>query len=71
MEQHKNENLFGLINTYFIIGIKQFELSEFLTIRHNMDISLRKLQRILQCLNLYRRKNYTNLNIVLPFIQNE
>lgn len=60
-----------LVHLYFELGHKQEEIICFLALRHGIHISLRKLQRILQHLNLYRRKHFADLAVVVSFLQEE
>ena len=59
-----------LICDFFQKGWKYTEIQQTL-LSYGCEISLRQLKRILQENNLYRRKNYTDLEIVYDFIANE
>lgn len=58
-----------LIQYYFHLGLCHSEILAFLALRHNITISERHLRRILKQQGLYRRKNYTDLGIVLEYIE--
>lgn len=60
-----------LIEEYFRLGLSQKEILSFLLLRHNICLSLRTLKRILKRKRLYKRKNYTNLEEILFFLQAE
>lgn len=55
------------IKYYFHLGLQQNEILLFL-LQHGIDISNTTLKRHLKRLNLYRRKNYTPLEKVIHFI---
>lgn len=60
-----------LIRKYFRLGLKQTEILAMLAIKHNYLISDRQLKRLLQRLGLRRRVNFSNLDEVRSFIENE
>lgn len=59
-----------LVRFYFSLGLHQIEIVACLAICHNITISVRHLRRILQRLNLYRKKNFTDILTVARFIEN-
>lgn len=67
MEVERNR----LIKFYFRLGLRQSEILAFLALRHDITISKRHLKRILRQLNLYRRKEYSDLDVLLPYIESQ
>ncbi|CAG9823930.1 unnamed protein product [Phaedon cochleariae] len=53
------------------VGFNLSEIKAFLMLRHDILISERQLKRYLKQLNLYRRKNYTDLRIISDFIDQQ
>ncbi|CAG9824029.1 unnamed protein product [Phaedon cochleariae] len=53
------------------VGFNLSEIKAFLMLRHDILISERQLKRYLKQLNLYRRKNYTDLTIISDFIDQQ
>lgn len=60
-----------LIEKYFHLGLQQSEIITLLNGVHNITVHPRTLKRLLNQMNLYRRKNYSDLDTVLTFIQEE
>lgn len=60
-----------LIEQYFRLGFSHKEILSFLYLRHNIQISHRSLKRILRARRLYRRKHFTDLEVILSFLQGE
>lgn len=61
----------NLIEQYFRLGFSHKEILSFLSLRHNIQISHRSLKRILRRRRLYRRKYFTDLEVILSFLQEE
>lgn len=61
----------ALVQKYFWYGFQQREILAFLKNLHNRRISSRTLKRILSKLRLYRRKNYSKIEDVAKFLENE
>lgn len=59
-----------LIKYYFHLGLNYFEILECLS-QYDIHMSLRSLKRRLQKLRLFRKKQYTSINTLQQFIQNE
>jgi len=64
-----NNDRNGFIEYYFQLGMSQKDIVVALAVNHDILLSERHLRRILQSLNLYRRRNYTDLGNVVLFIQ--
>lgn len=60
-----------LVEQYFRLGFSQKEILSFLSLRHNIKISHRSLKRMLRRRGLYRRKYFTNLEVIVSFLQRE
>lgn len=60
-----------LIKKYFELGLQQNEIIKLLKNIHNIIVHPRTLKRLLNKQNLFRRKNYANLNTVASFIQEQ
>lgn len=60
-----------LIKYYFHQGFHYDEILFNLSIRHGIVISMKTLKRRLKKLNLWRRKNYTDLNVVLDHLNDD
>lgn len=58
-----------LIKFYYSLGLQQAEIVSCLAINHGIFISERNLRRKLQQLNLYRRKNYSDILTVVKFLE--
>lgn len=60
-----------LIKKYFELGLQQKDIITLLKNVHNIFVHPRTFKRLLNKQNLFRRKNYTNLNTVASFIQEQ
>lgn len=59
------------IKFYFNLGLSQKEILSFLKSREGHRLSERTLKRILKKNSMYRRRNYTDLNNIIPFIDEQ
>lgn len=66
-----NRSLCNLIEEYFLEGFQYHEILAFLLLRHNYDISLRTLKRILKRRKLYRKKHFTNYDVIIEFLREQ
>ena len=60
-----------LIKLYFRLSFRNKEILVILAQNNRIVISIRTVKRICKRLGLFRRKNQSNLNEVLAFVQNE
>lgn len=60
-----------LIKDYFRRGFNYNSILGLLNTEHGISISLKTLKRRLKSLELYRRKNYTDLEIVIRHLKND
>lgn len=58
-----------LIKFYYSLGFHHSEILSYLFLNHNIQISSRTLKRRLKTLNLYRKKNFTDIADVYNFIE--
>jgi len=58
----------NIIKDYFLRGIQYDDILHLMNTIHNEHLSMRQLHRILRNQNLYRRKNKTNLNELIVYI---
>lgn len=63
--------LINSVSFYFHLGLSQKEIISFLRHKDGHCLSERTLKRILRKHSLYRRKNYTNLNNIVAFIDEQ
>jgi hypothetical protein len=61
-------SLSGLVENYFRMNFNYNEIITNLSLKHNLNISLRALKRRLKELGLSRRIDYTPLNIVSCYL---
>lgn len=59
------------VKDLFKLGLGQEEICAVLLTRFHYNLSVRHLRRILARLQLYRRKDFTNLNEVVEFLQRQ
>ncbi|XP_038133904.1 uncharacterized protein LOC119778637 [Cyprinodon tularosa] len=59
------------IHFYFSIGLTYKDIKSVLGCRHGFDISERHLKRLLRARGLSRRKEYSDLAVLVEFISNE
>lgn len=59
------------IKLYFGLGFNNKDILKLLAHNHRIIISIRTLKRRCRELGLFRRKNHTNLNEVIAFVQDE
>lgn len=60
-----------LITFYFSLGFQQIEIRACLASNHGIHLSSRTLKRKLNTLNLFRKKNFSDVYQVAAFIENE
>ncbi len=60
-----------LVKSYFGLGFSNKEILCFLAHQHRVIISKRTLQRLCRKLNLFRRKNQTDIEEIASFVQSE
>lgn len=61
----------SIIKEYFTVGLSYAEILLYLATEHDFVISLKTLKRKLRSLNLFRRKNFTSLDVLIPFLCHE
>ena len=61
----------ALIQHYFLLGFSYDEITGLLAQKHNIFISVGHLKRLLQRMELFRRKSYTDIIVVAEFIQQQ
>ena len=59
-------NNFQIIEDYFSRGFQYKKILALLERSHNYRISLRQLHRILRSRNLHRKRNASQINVVIP-----
>lgn len=59
------------IQLYFRLGFTYAEITTALAFVHNIVLSERQVKRILRKLQLFRRKKYTDIPVVIDFIENQ
>ncbi len=60
-----------LVKSYFRLGFSNKEILCLLAHQHGVIISKRTLQRLCKKLNLFRRKNQTDIEEIASFVQSE
>ncbi len=60
-----------LVKSYFRLGFSNKEILCLLAHQHGVIISKRTLQRLCRKLNLFRRKNQTDIEEIASFVQSE
>ncbi len=60
-----------LVKSYFRLGFSNKEILCLLAHQHGVIISKRTLQRLCRKLNLFRRKNQTEIEEIASFVQSE
>lgn len=60
-----------LVRIYFNLGLHYKDIATLLASRHRYIVSERHLKRILKSCNLFRRKGYTSLDLVIDFIHEQ
>ncbi len=60
-----------LVKSYFRLGFSNKEILCLLVHQHGVIISKRTLQRLCRKLNLFRRKNQTDIEEIASFVQSE
>ncbi len=60
-----------LVKSYFGLGFSNKEILCLLAHQHGVIISKRTLQRLCRKLNLFRRKNQTDIAEIASFVQSE
>ncbi len=60
-----------LVQSYFRLGFSNKEILCLLAHQHGVIISKRTLQRLCRKLNLFRRKNQTDIEEIASFVQSE
>lgn len=65
------ENRNTLLTFYFRLGLSNLEIRAVLAKTHHIFISERHIKRLLNEMGHYRRKNHTDLNLVIQFIQKQ
>ncbi len=60
-----------LVKSYFRLGFSNKEILCLLAHQHAVIISKRTLQRLCRKLNLFRRKNQTDIEEIASFVQSE
>ncbi len=60
-----------LVKSYFRLGFSNKEILCLLAHQHGVIISKRTLQRLCRKLNLFRRKNQTDIEEIGSFVQSE
>ncbi len=60
-----------LVKSYFRLGFSNKEILCLLAHQHGVIISKRTLQRLCRKLNLFRRKNLTDIEEIASFVQSE
>ncbi|CAL8337685.1 unnamed protein product [Boreogadus saida] len=61
----------GFINVYFELGLKYSDIKSILASRHAFHISERHLKRILRDRGHSRRKEYSDLSVLVDFISDQ
>lgn len=69
--RHSMDQLCSLIKLYFRLGLNNKEILLVLAQSHRIVVSIRTLKRHCRALGLFRRKQHTDLEEVMAFIQQE